>query len=317
VGIDLTLRLARKLAIRGRIIDGVSGERLASATITLERSDASGHGTMPTNAAAKFDREGNFEIPGVSPGSYGVYVRAGGSDSSLLTGHALLVVGSDDIDDLDLVVNPAEQWAGRILTEGSGVFPPGAAPRITLEPRSVNAQACTANAAPDKDSGALAFDCTVQRDETYDVFADNLPDDYYLSAVRVGGADVRAVGLPGSVVSGTPFDVVLDSRGGRLSGAVAGTDNVLWSGATVTLIPDPPQRRLQDYRFVSADSNGRFLFRGVAPGSYTLVAWVDQAPCDVYDPDGLDRCRAAGMAVTVNAGIEQNVLLTVRPLPQP
>ena len=83
------------------------------------------------------------------------------------------------------------------------------------------------------------------------------------------------------------------------------------------LIPDPAQHRLQDYRFVYADANGRFIFHGVPPGNYTLVAWLDQAPCDVYDPGGLDPCRAAGTSVTVNAGIEQNLVLTMRSTPQP
>ena len=316
-GIDLALRLARKLTIRGRVLDSSTGMALGSASITLARADQTGEGIMPLNAAASFNRDGIFQIPNVSPGSYDVLVRAAGADSAVLTGHALIVVGSDDIDDLDVVASPAEPWGGRIVVEGPGVLPPGVALKITLQPRSMSSQPCNATAKPDQDSGQLTFDCGVQRDEIYDVFADNLPDDFYLSAVRVDGADVRAIGLPGSVVSKTPFDVVLDSRGGRVSGAIVGSDGVVMSGASLALIPDPPARRWQDYRFVSADANGRFLFRGVAPGTYTLAGWLDQAPCDIYDPDGLDRCRAAGMPVTVDAGIEQSVILTVRPLPQP
>jgi hypothetical protein len=31
-------------------------------------------------------------------------------------------------------------------------------------------------------------------------------------------------------------------------------------------------------------------------GKYTLVAWLeDDVPCDVYDPDALDACRALSM----------------------
>ena len=317
-GIDLYVRQARKLKLRGRVIDGVTGTVMHSANVTLERVDAAGTGTLPANATVNFDRDGNFEIPSVSPGSYGVFVRAAAeSGSSVLTGHQLLVVGTDDVDGIDLIANPAASWGGVIATEGSGVFAPNASPRITLEPRTMDAQVCTASPVRSQDSGALEFACLMERDETYDVYADNLPDDYYLSAVRVGGADVKAIGLPGNVASATPFEVVLDSRGGRVSGAVAGADDVLWGGSTVMLIPDPPQRRLQDYRFVSADANGRFIFHGVAPGAYILVAWLDETPCDVYDPNGLDRCRSAGMNVTVSAGTEQNLLLTMHPVAQP
>lgn len=317
-GIDLYVRQARKLKLRGRVIDGVTGTVLTSANVTLERVDATGNGMLPANATVNFDREGNFEIPSVSPGSYGVFVRAAGdsSGSAILTGHTLLVVGTDDVDGIDLIANPAAAWRGAIVTEGPGAFMPSSSLRVTLEPRTVDAPPCNASPVGSQESGALEISCLVERDETYDVYADNLPADFYLSAVRVGGTDVKAIGLPGNIVSAAPFEVVLDSRGGRVSGAVAGADNVLWGGATVMLIPDPAQRRLQDYRFVSADANGRFIFHGVAPGSYILVAWLDETPCDVYDPDGLDRCRAAGMNVTVSAGTEQNLLLTAHALAQ-
>jgi len=315
VGLDLSLRLARKVAISGHVLSAVSGSNLSSAAITLERVDQSGQGTMPTSARAIFDRENKFQIPNVTPGSYRLDVRAAGDSGSLLTGHTLLVIGNDDIDGIEVIAGSPESWPGQIVTEGPGSLPAGSAPRITLEPRSMGAQVCVSTAAPDPATGALSFSCSVQRDEVYDVFADNLPDDFYVSAVRVGGVDVKPFGLPGSIVSRTAFDVVLDSRGGKVSGAVAGPDGVLWGGASLMLIPDPPQRRLQDYRFASADQNGRFLFRGVSPGAYTLIGWLDQAPCDVYDPDGLDRCRAAGTSVTVSAGVEQNLILTVRTLP--
>jgi hypothetical protein len=315
-GIDLYLRQARKVTLSGRVIDGVTGTTLTGASISLERVDASGSGTMSTNAAPKFDQDGGFSIPNVSPGSYAVFVKgADDSGTTVLTGHTVLAVGTDDVTGIDLVATPSKSWAGRIVAEGPGVLPPKSAPRISVEPRSMDAQVCTANPTLDAESGEFEFTCDVSRDETYDVFAENLPGDYYLSAVRVGGADVKAFGLPGSIASGTPFEVVLDSRGGRVSGAVAGSDGVLWGGATLMLIPDPAQHRLQDYRFVYADAHGRFLFHGVAPGNYTLVAWLDQAPCDVYDPGGLDRCRSAGTSVTVNAGIEENLVLTMRSTP--
>ena len=59
----------------------MTGLRLSSANISLERVDQRGHGTMSTNARATFDRNGDFQIPGVSPGSYSVFVRAAGEES--------------------------------------------------------------------------------------------------------------------------------------------------------------------------------------------------------------------------------------------
>lgn len=314
-GLDLSLRQAPKVSIRGRAINGVTGLAMPGATITLERVDQTGAGTMPTTARAKFDEDNNFEIANVSPGSYRVYVRAAGDAGTVLMGHAVVEAGNDGVDNVDVIAEPPQHWQGRIETEGPGTLPPGSTPRITMEPRSISAPVCAATASLDAATGVLGFDCAVQRDEVYDVFADNLPDNYYLSAVRAGGVDVRPFGLPGTLVSRAGFDVVLDSRGGRVSGIAAGTDGVAWAGAGLMLIPDPPQRRLQDYRSTSSDANGRFVFHGVAPGNYTLIGWQDQIPCDVYDPGGLDRCRAGGTSVVVNAGAENTLTFTLRALP--
>lgn len=314
-GLDLSLRQARKIAIRGFVLNGLTGVRVPSAGITLERVDQSGQGTMPVKANVSFDRDNNFQIPGVSPGSYRLVARAAGESGTVLIGHTVVVTGSEDVEDLKIIATPQERWPGKIVSEGPGELPKEAAPRITMEPRSMGALVCATTAAADKVTAVLGFECGVQHDETYDVFADNLPGDYYLSAVRVGGVDVKPFGLPGSIASPTPVEIVLDSRGGRVSGAVVGTDGVVWSGASLMLIPDPPQRRLQDYRSAAADANGRFIFHGVAPGSYTLVGWLDQTPCDVYDPDGLDRCRIAGTAVTVTQGVEQSLIFTARTQP--
>jgi hypothetical protein len=139
------------------------------------------------------------------------------------------------------------------------------------------------------------------------------PADFYLAAVRVNGIDVMGAGLDGSsATSDKPFELVLDSRGGRVAGVVTGPDGNAWSGASMALIPDPPQGRLQAYRETGADEFGRFMFRGVAPGKYIAIAWLDDPPCDYYDPESLDSCRAAGTVVIVSAASEENLLLTIR-----
>jgi hypothetical protein len=45
---------------------------------------------------------------------------------------------------------------------------------------------------------------------------------------------------------------------------------------------------------------------------FTLIAWLDEAPCDYHDPEGLGGCRAAGMSVTATQGTLENVMLQVR-----
>jgi hypothetical protein len=71
---------------------------------------------------------------------------------------------------------------------------------------------------------------------------------------------------------------------------------------------------LQSYREAAADEYGDFQITGIPPGKYTLVAWLDDPPCDVYDPDAQAACRAVGMAVTVQPSSQQSFAFNVKSL---
>ena len=53
----------------------------------------------------------------------------------------------------------------------------------------------------------MKFGClSIRRRDRYDVLeVENLADDFYVSAVRVGGSDMRGLGLPGSLASPLPI----------------------------------------------------------------------------------------------------------------
>jgi hypothetical protein len=310
-GIDLSLRRVLKVKVRGTVTSGISGARLGRATMTLSRADASALGAIQTSVKAVFDREGYFEMANVVPGTYVIQVEASDNGKSL-SGRRFLNVSSDGEENVELVVAAPQPWPGAIVIAGAGKWPDDkTAPHVTLEARS------DTGATVQPSVQGMKFDCLVMADETYDVLVENLMDDFYVSAVRAGGSDVRGLGLPGNLASPLPFEIVLDSRGGKISGRVFGpTDGDVWSGASMMLVPDPPRGRLQDYRQASADQYGQFQIRGVAPGKYTLVAWLEDPPCEVYDPDSLDACRAVGAAVTVDAASDQNLTLNMKAPPR-
>jgi hypothetical protein len=229
-GFDLSLMLVRKLKLRGRVTSGVTGLALTNAGITLTRADESGFSGIATTARPTFDRKGAFVIRDVPAGSY--VVRVDATDAGIaLAGRALITVGNEDIDNLQLLAAPAQTWPGHIRIEGGKPLPGNRTLRVALEPRS------DTGTVVQPDVRGFDFEAAVMRDETYDVFVDNLPDDFYLPSVRVGGADVRALGLPGSLASRTPFETVLDSRGAKLSGLVVGPDGEVWSGVNLMLLP--------------------------------------------------------------------------------
>jgi len=306
-GIDLFLKLVHKVKVRGRVMSGVSGQVVTTASITLQRLNSQNVARLPASVRAAFDRDGNFVIRDVTAGAY--LITAEGDDAGKrLIGRSTFTVAEEDIDALQLMISAERAWGGSIRIGSGGRLDPAKPLVATLEPRSDKAASVRA------DVRNLSFQCSLLSDETYDLYLSNLPDDFYMSAVRVNGSDVMAIGLESAQASADkPFEVVLESRGGRVSGAVVGPDGNIWSGANLMLIPDPPLGRLQAYREGSADEYGRFQLRGVAPGKYILIAWLDDPPCDVYDAAALDGCRETGMPVTVAQAAQESVVFNVKP----
>lgn len=303
--IDLFLERVRKVKIHGRVISGQTGQTVA-ATISLQRLDAHNTASIAVTAAAAFDRANRFEIRDVTPGPYVIWAE-GADDGKALAVHAPLTVGESDIDDVELTIQ-GEGAGSAVLVVEDGVKLQESV-HLRLEPRNERGKVVEA---PESADG---FHFSLMGNDLYDLFVTNLPGDFYVSAVRVNGVDAMPFGIEGSTASvDHPFEIVLDSHGGQVSGRVLGPDDMVWSRASVALIPDLPKDRVQSYREGSADENGLFLMRGVAPGKYILVAWLDDPPCDYYDPDGLAGCRATGVSVEVQEAGEQNVELKMKAL---
>lgn len=313
-GIDIYMRPVERLKLAGRITDGIAGGIITAATVTMERLDSGNTGTLPVPIKLTFDRQNRFHIPNVAPGMYQLWVDASVENQRLL-GRSTLLVTNSDIEDLELLALPARPWQGEVVaTNGAEPLPRDFVPRVVLEPRSERGALVVPSL-----SKTGPFDVSLAPNETYDAFVDNLPANFYISEVRAGGVDVRAAGLSTTMASNIPFQIVLESRGGSIVGAVTGNSNDFnqqaWSGATVALIPDPPRLRLQQYRETYADQFGEFRIDGIAPGRYTLTAWFDEPTCDVYDEDALEPCRATGMTVNITGQTQHEIVLRVKSLP--
>jgi hypothetical protein len=305
-GIDMYLRTVQRVKLSGIITNGITGEKVSNATIIMERLDSSGTGVLQTPQKVEFDNDDRFHLARIAPGSYGLWVDVQ-SDKQRLVGRSTLLVNNAEIDDLKLIALPQIQWRGELVFPTGMPQPRGFQPNVVLEPRSERGAVVSGTA--ERTGG---FSVSLFPNETYDVFVKNLPDSYYISQIRAEGGDRKADGLTGSMASSVPFQIIVDSRVARIDGQVQGPNATVWSGANLTLIPDSMQGRLQDYRDATADVNGQFHVTGVAPGRYLLMAWFDEQPCDVYDPQDLDACRASGTTVTVGQGSQQTVELVMK-----
>ncbi len=305
-GIDVSMKRVRKVKLHGHVINGLNGDAVSSASIAMQRVDAHNTASIAVTVPVMFDHDHRFEIRDVTPESYIIWAESADGGKALV-GHAPLAVGEADIDNVELTIL-GERPASAVLVVDNGVKLDDQV-KLRFEPRNERGKIVEVS----RVAGVEGFHFSLMGDDLYDLFVTGLPNDFYLSAVKVNGVDVMPLGIEGVAASASrPFEVVLDSRGGRVSGRVLGSDDSLWSQANVALIPDPPKGRVQSYREGAADENGLFLIRGVAAGRYILVGWLDEPPCDYYDPDGLANCRAMGMSVEVQEAGEQNVELKMK-----
>jgi carboxypeptidase family protein len=304
-GIDIFLALVHTVRVRGRVISAVSGAPVPGPSITLRWNDADNTGSVSAPVNVGFTRDQHFDISGVTPGQY-LIVTAGGEDGKALSGRTPIQVADEDVDSVEILVGPEQKWKGTVTVEGDEAPKlPGVV--IQLTPR--RATAFVSRSQLDQKQG---FAVPFLPQEVYDLDVLNAPEDAYLKSIRVGNSERLFSGLdaePGD----TPQDmeVILGANGGKLLGRAVGTDSsIVASGASVLLIPDIPVSRPQFYKSAFADEYGNFLVKGIAPGAYVVVAWFDQPPCEIYNPNDLPACKAHGTTMTVGEGATESVQVT-------
>jgi hypothetical protein len=305
-GIDIFLTLVHTVHIRGRVTSAVSGKVIQGPSITLRWNDPDNTGSVSAPVNVSFDREQNFEIRGVTTGPY-LAIVTGVDDGKSVSARMPVSVGDSDIANLDIVVGPEQIWKGKVRIEGGDDSTPLSGLQVSLEPR--RALAPIARSTVDKNGN---FSLPFVPQETYDLFVSNAPEDAYLKSVRVGSSDRLVVGLEAEPGGDPPaMEVVLNMNGGGVAGRVLTSDpTVVASGATVMLIPDPQAGRVQSYKTTIADEFGDFLAKGLAPGNYVLLAWLDQPPCEIYNPDDLPACLAHGVRVQLSEGGLDSIQIT-------
>jgi hypothetical protein len=305
-GIDIFLTLVHTVHVRGRVLSAAKGGVVASPSIALRINDSDNTASVTDPINVIVDKDQNFDIQGLTAGPY-LLMASGSDDGVALTGRVPINIGDADVANADVVVGAETQWTGKVrMDDDDSTLPKGL--MILLQPRRSTASAARANVSASGD-----FSVPIVPDETYDLYVLNGPDNSYLKSVRIANSERLGQGLEASAGDPPPsLDVRLASQGGQVIGrAVMAADaKVVASGATVTLIPDPPAGRVQAYQTTHADEYGNFILRGLPPGKYVLVAWLDSAPCDVYNPDDLPTCQAQGSSLTIDEAEQQSVQLS-------
>ncbi len=330
--IDLPLRAARMRAvhIRGIVTDSTTGKPASGASISAVPAVWSPSLIVPSVSS---DSNGYFDIPGVGSGPYTLVanLRANGMTQNAVTG---IDVNEKDIDGVGLFVSSGTTISGHISIEGipAGGSPPDiSAMAIVLSPGHPNLPGASSRTIQDG-----GFTINGVQPGTYRIFINpvfanpgfpaytlvqKVPaamQGVYVKSIHLGAEDA----LNGSVhVENSPpreIAVVLGMNGGSIEGTAFDSRQQKESNAVVALVPDSQslRNRTDLYKSAVTDVDGKFSIQGIAPGTYKLFSWDYADNGAWFDADFLGASESRGKTISIVAGKNPSVDLTIIGAPQ-
>jgi hypothetical protein len=252
---------------------------------------------------------GAFEIPSVPPGSYDLFASMENPDGSpgpgggiQAWGRATVQVLDHDADNIRVTIHPSVDVSGIVKIDGKPA-PEGGTLKIGLSPTGAAGRLSNYRGILDRTQTPDANGrVTISRaaEGNYQVFiqgADNL----FITDVRQSDKSILASGIDVRDAAPAPFEVQISSGSGAVEGVVLNIDKSPTGGATVFLVPTDKQL-LSLSRTATAGADGKYAFRGVRPGEYTVFALPPGALAGGgLTPELLSRIGPRGATVTVKA----------------
>jgi hypothetical protein len=300
---DIALRKAATVAVKGRVVVEVSGAGPPAARLSRRAAhDDSATGTYRIRPGI-VNASGEFEVRGVVPGHYTAMAEVSKSGRSY-AGWTAVDVAETNIEGVVIVIRDDVALTGKVRLEDDA--------KADLS----NARVQVQHGGPQTGSTLLRRTYPVAEDRTfrvadlgherYGLAIGGLPDGFYARNILSGNVDVTFTGVDLTSGAAAPVEIVLSPKAGVVSGAAE-------AGATVVLVPNEKERAALAafYRQAAADQFGRFTFRNVAPGDYTVFAWEEVEPTAWMDPEFLKPIQEKGSPVTVAESSEASLQVTV------
>jgi hypothetical protein len=297
-GLDIFLSVVRSVRVTMRVTDTCTGGLATKATVQLYRMDDSGAPVVPVNADIE-TVNGKVYVRGLGTGQYLVTATSDPPPGCAgpLRDRRLLTVAEFPVEGIELAVAPPVT-AKFLVSADDTIYSSEELSAFTFHLEARSGLPGGLILLDQKSNAANEYFALIDSEETYDLFLDRkMPDAYLKSPLRVSDSAPIMIGTHGATLTGT---VVTDGARKPLA------------GASVTLVPDPAKDRFQRYAEVQTNTLGMFGLRGIAPGRYIVIPWVDAPPCDFQNWDGLEACRRFGTSVEFNESEPKNMELVLK-----
>ena len=305
-GTEVHLQKVNTVRIRGKVIGGRETGTVLVQLIPKGLTEIKLASVQPKLVLFR-GKEGVFDLQGVVPGVY--LLGAGFIDGQTLFFDSLLLqVGEQHIDGLTLQPVAAPELTGAVVVVDKAPVKLNNV-QIRLEPADYLAAGAGSASATAGEDGAFTLRriqpslCRVQ--------VGNLPEGAYVKSVRYGEREVGEEGIDLSRGVSGSLQVTLSLAAAQVDGVVQGADDKPIGEATVVLAPDSRQYSL--FMEARTDEKGRYLFKGVTPGNYKILAWSNIEPGAYQDPDVLKRFESQAKALSLKEGDRKSLPLKVIP----
>jgi hypothetical protein len=253
-----------------------------------------------------------------------------------------VTIGSTDVDNLTISVEPAGSIPGRVSIEGQ--LPAQMSMerlRVQLVPVG-NAQSSLSsvlsNAFYQNSQTNVAADGTFRLVNVvpgeyrvefggFPVNASAGPNNpagtQYIGTMQTGNAYIKDAQLDGADAFNVPLrfsgsvnnglDVVLAFGSGRVEGTVTDGRSQPVTAGMVVAVPDRLRFRTDLYRPAAIDPGGKFTFPSLPPGDYRIFAWESVEANGWFDPDLLARSEGRAHSVHVAEMSTQTISMQIIP----
>ena len=332
-GIDILLPQQTVYRVRGRVVDSATGQPPRTASISLMPRDPT-ISTLTTSTNPNYNpTTGTFDLRDVPPGQY--WLRAQASESTATATVPASAVGrtvsdvlsmtigsrmaaqipvdvTGDLEGLVLNMSAGLSVAGILRVEGAPLPSTPQAPRVTLRPTAPNGLSSPLQ--PTNADGTFTLSNVFPGE--YRVMVTPMPPDYYIKEARNEQTDVlNQPWVIGNAIRGS-LEVVLSSGAGQIDGTVVDARSQPVGSLQAILLPDQDRSRQELFKTAITDQNGKFTFRGVAPGNYKIFAWEGIEANSYFDPEVLRQYEPQGKAVRVAEGAKLTAEVKMIPAKQ-